>query len=126
MITTTNAVDLRGRPRPNPLQSAKTSFAEKCRRTSFLENLPIAIDRKLAPRFALPIFQRRNPIIKAGDRDPSFAIVQSGEQLRQRRGRIGHRASENAGVQIHLRSGHFHFERGDSAQSVAQGWRSAL
>ena len=47
-------------------------------------------------------------------------VVQGGEQSRERRDRIRDRAAENARVQIHFGAGHFHFECGDAAQTVAQ------
>jgi hypothetical protein len=78
LITTANPVDLRGWPGPKTLQRIVTGFAEKFGRTGFFENFLVAIDRKLAPRCAFPIFQRFNAIVETSDRDATFTVVQRG------------------------------------------------
>src|SRR6266576_2647098 len=76
LITAANPVDLRGWPCPKTLQRIVTSFAEEFRRAGFFENFLVAIDRKLAPRCAFPIFQRFNAIVETSDRNATLAVVQ--------------------------------------------------
>src|SRR5436189_74816 len=57
-------------------------FAEKFGSASFLENQFVAIDWKLPPSFALPIFERLDAIIESCDCHTTLAIVKCGEQLR--------------------------------------------
>src|SRR5262249_6229698 len=104
---------------PNSLHRIVTGFAEKFGRASFFENQLVAIDWKFAPRFALPIFERLHPIVKAGDGHATFSIVKCGEQLCERGDRIRNGPAEDAGMQIHFRTSDLNFESGYAAQPVA-------
>ena len=96
-------------------------LAEKLGRAGFVEDFLVAIDRQLPPGLALPIFQRLHVVVETFDRDAAVLVVQSREQLSQRRDRIRDRAAENTRVQIHLRAGDLNLERGHAAEAVAQG-----
>src|ERR1700757_630647 len=112
LISSTNSIDLGGWPSPDALERIVTSFAEEFRHACFLQDQFVAIDWKFSPRFPLPFFERLNPIIESGDCHATFPIVECGQQLRQRGDWILDRASKNSGMQIHLRPGDLHLERG--------------
>src|SRR5207237_3369223 len=67
LVTAPDTIDLSSRARPDALQGIVAGFAEKFGHACFLENQFVAIDGKLSPRLALPIFQRLQPIVKACD-----------------------------------------------------------
>ena len=50
LITAADAVDLRGRPRPESLERAVTLFAKKSGRAGLLQNFLVAIDRQVCAR----------------------------------------------------------------------------
>src|SRR5436190_14675728 len=102
LITAADSVDLGSRPRPDPLHRIVPRFAEKLRHACFLENQFVAIDRKLPPCFALPIFQRLHAIVKSRDGHTTLAIVKRGQQLCERGNRIRNGASYQEGMLIHF------------------------
>src|SRR6266480_2231441 len=55
LVTAADSIDLRGGTRPDALERIVTGFAEQFRHARFLQNQFVAIDRELAPCFALPI-----------------------------------------------------------------------
>src|ERR1044071_4474656 len=103
LIAAADSVDLGGWTRPNTLHRIVTCFAEKFRRARFLANQFVAIDWKFAPSFTLPIFKWLDAIVEFRDRHATLAIVERGEQLRERGDWIRNGPAENAGMQIHLR-----------------------
>ena len=72
LVTAADAVDLGGWSRPESLQCAEPFFPEERGRTGLIKNLLVRLDRKLAPRFALPILERLDLIVKSFDRDVSI------------------------------------------------------
>src|ERR1044071_5785847 len=120
LISSADSIDLRRWSSPNALQRIVTGFAEELRHACLLQNELVAIDRKFAPRFPLPFFQRFNPIVKSIDCDAALTIMKCGEQLRQGCDRILDGASENTRMQIHLWAGNFNLEGGHPPQAVTQ------
>src|SRR5438105_2687853 len=115
LVTAPDSIDLSSRPRPDALQGIVADFAEKSGHACFVENQFVAIDGKLSPRLALPIFQRLHPIVKACDGHTTLAIVKCGQQLRESDDRICNRSAKNARVQIHFGTSYLDLERGYSA-----------
>src|SRR5262249_55868580 len=85
LITAADSVDLGGRTRPNTLHRIVARFAEKFGHACLVTNQFVAINRKFAPSFALPILERLYSIVETRDCHAPFAIVERGEQLRKRR-----------------------------------------
>src|SRR5205814_8814899 len=79
LITAADSVDLGRWTCPNTLHRIVTCFAEKLGRAGFLANQFVAIDWKLAPSFALPIFERLDAIVESRDGHTTFAIVKRGK-----------------------------------------------
>src|SRR5438093_5464044 len=124
LIAAADSIDLSGWTCPNTLDRVVASFAEKFGRAGLLANQFVTIDWKFAPRFTLPIFEWLDAIVESRDGHTTLAVVKCGEQLRERGDRIRNGPAEDAGMQIHFRTGDLDFESGHTAQPVAQGWRS--
>src|SRR5947199_9655702 len=120
LISSADSIDFGCWSSPDALERIVTGFAEKFGDSCLLQGQFVAIDWKFAPRSALPILQRLNPIIESRDCHATFPIVKCGEHLRQRRDWILDGASKNAGMQVHLRPSYLYLKGGHPAQAVTQ------
>src|SRR5947207_12428991 len=102
LISSADSIDFGCWSSPDALERIVTGFAEKFGDSCFLQDQFVAIDWKFAPRFALPILQRLNPIIESRDGHATFRTGNVGELLRKRGVWIWAGAPKNAGMQVHF------------------------
>ncbi len=119
LVAGADAVDLRRRPRPDALERGEF-FLPAQRRDAGHAQEHIVIHRQLAPAAPFPCRHRLHAIVKAVDRHLQILVVQAGDQPCKHGRRILHRAAEDAGMQVAIRSRHMHLQRRQPAQAISE------
>ena len=96
-------VDLERGPSPDALERRESRLAEQHFRADRLSPRVIGVG-ELQERLALFSRQLAHLVVKAGDLDLAFGVLQPRDDVRQRERRIDHRTAERPRVQVSVRS----------------------
>src|SRR4029453_13837957 len=89
---TQQAVDLEGRPRPDPLERRVAALSEEFRRAELLPGSR-SVERQLLELPPFLVAQRPYIVVETGDLDAPSPVLHLGEHLGQNQGRVGDRAA---------------------------------
>ena len=119
LIAAGQAVDFKRRTRAAAFHRRETALAGQFRNAEKFLQLALGnrVTRGLLP---FQFRERRDVVIKAGNRDAAMIIVDLRQQAGERHRRIFHAAAEDAGVQIARRPAQLDFKRDDAAQRVGE------
>ena len=120
LITGCQAVDLQGWSGGPTFHGVKVAFAEQFAHAQVTRKFCVFVREA----FGLVTFQfaeRRDIIIKSRDGDASVGVSQLGQHLAKDHGRIVHRTSVNARMQIPVGTGQGDLAGRHAAESVGQG-----
>ncbi len=117
LVAAVEAVDVAGRPGPLPLQGRVAGLA--LQRGDAQARLELGLrERQPGELGPLPVLQRADRVVEAGDPDAAVGPLQARQDRRQGVARVGDRAAEGAGVEVGLRPPDDHLEVGQPLQAV--------
>ena len=98
-IAAEDAVDVAGRPGPLPLERRVAGLAVERRHAEVGLELGLG-ERQLGELGPLPVLQRPDGVVEAGDLDPAVGALEAGQDRRQGIERVGDGAAEGPRVEV--------------------------
>ena len=119
-----DAMDLKRRPRPDPLEDGILALAGQPRRAYLILQKLLRAEGQALPALFLRGSRRLHVVIDARNPDHAGRAFGFGQQFDQPEHRVRRGSSVEAGVQVAHGAGGFQFHVDQPAQADAQGWHA--